>query len=229
MADNTVLPTGAGGDTIASDDIGGVKFQRIKLVHGVDGVNAGDVADTNPLPVTLRSDTEAYTVFIPASAAGANKVFFDLFNATGSGKTMKVKSIRAIKDGSVAVTGVVSVKLYLTRTTAIGTGGTAAVENGATLTAPAITEHDTNSPALPAQITARAAPTGGATAGAVISERHIMPEETNASTYDRVEFLLPEGVDVQPIIVRENQGIRVVQGAVASVGNIGFSITFELD
>ncbi len=229
MADNTTIPTGVGGDTIATDDIGGVKFQRVKLIHGADGVNAGDVAETNPLPVTIRSDTESYTVFIPPSAAGANKVFFDLFNATGSAKIMKVKSVRAIKDGSVAVVGVVSVKLYLTRTTAVGAGGTAAVENGASLTVPAISQHDTNSPALPAQVTARAAPTGGAAAGAVIAERHIMPEETNASTYDRVEFLLPEGVDVQPIVVRENQGIRVVQGAVASVGNIGFSVTFKLE
>lgn len=52
MADNTVLPVGSGGDTIATDDIGGVKFQRVKLIHGADGVNAGDVASGNPLPIT---------------------------------------------------------------------------------------------------------------------------------------------------------------------------------
>lgn len=51
MADNTTLNTGTGGDVIASDDIAGVKFQRVKLVHGADGVNDGDVADGNPLPV----------------------------------------------------------------------------------------------------------------------------------------------------------------------------------
>ena len=51
MADNTTLNTGTGGDVIASDDIGGVKFQRVKLIHGIDGVNSGDVAETNPLPV----------------------------------------------------------------------------------------------------------------------------------------------------------------------------------
>lgn len=51
MADNTVLNTGTGGDTIASDDIGGVKFQRVKLIHGADGTNDGDIASGNPLPV----------------------------------------------------------------------------------------------------------------------------------------------------------------------------------
>lgn len=51
MADNTELNPGVGGDVYASDDIAGIKFQRVKLVHGIDGVNAGDVAATNPFPV----------------------------------------------------------------------------------------------------------------------------------------------------------------------------------
>lgn len=50
MADNTTLNTMTGGDTIATDEIAGAKFQRIKLIHGADGVNDGDVAKTNPLP-----------------------------------------------------------------------------------------------------------------------------------------------------------------------------------
>src|SRR5438093_1422647 len=51
MADNTTLNTGTGGDVVASDDIGGVKFPRVKLVYGADGVNAGDVASNNGLPI----------------------------------------------------------------------------------------------------------------------------------------------------------------------------------
>ena len=53
MPDNTILNTGAGGDTIASDDIGGVKFQRVKIVEGADGINDGDVSASNPLPVEI--------------------------------------------------------------------------------------------------------------------------------------------------------------------------------
>lgn len=64
MADNTTLNVGSSGDVIASDDIGGIKFQRVKLVHGADGVNDGDVSRSNPLPTVpafgTRSDT--YTV-----------------------------------------------------------------------------------------------------------------------------------------------------------------------
>lgn len=73
MADNTTLNTGTGGDVIASDDISGVKFQRVKLIHGADGTNDGDTSKTNPFPVlplglpktikvdvTRPADTTAY-------------------------------------------------------------------------------------------------------------------------------------------------------------------------
>ncbi len=50
MADNTILNLGAGGDTIATDDIGGgVKVQRVKLQFGLNGV-ATDVSATDPCP-----------------------------------------------------------------------------------------------------------------------------------------------------------------------------------
>ncbi len=53
MADNTQLPISTtNGDVIAADDIGGVKYQRVKLIKGADGVNDGDISDTNPLPVS---------------------------------------------------------------------------------------------------------------------------------------------------------------------------------
>ena len=59
MADNTVLNVGAGGDTVASDDIGGVKHQRVKLVHGNDGFNDGDASSSNPLPVDVGAAIRA--------------------------------------------------------------------------------------------------------------------------------------------------------------------------
>ena len=61
MADNSVLNAGAGGDTYASDDIGGVKFQRVKLIEGADGVNDGDISSANPLPTEQIGATPAGT------------------------------------------------------------------------------------------------------------------------------------------------------------------------
>ncbi len=51
MADNVELDAGAGGATVGADDITGVHYQRVKLIHGADGSNDGDVASANPLPV----------------------------------------------------------------------------------------------------------------------------------------------------------------------------------
>jgi hypothetical protein len=51
LADNVILPPGGGGDTIAADDVGGAKYQRIKLTTGADGVAGGDVTNANPMPM----------------------------------------------------------------------------------------------------------------------------------------------------------------------------------
>lgn len=70
MADNTSLNTGAGGDLIATDDIGGVKYQRVKIAIGADGVNDGDISAANPLPVQI-TDTSRTELRFYATAAAA--------------------------------------------------------------------------------------------------------------------------------------------------------------
>lgn len=212
QANDSILVTPGTGATVATHLANAKEHQVV-----VEADDTGHIKGTVP----------TYRLFIPAGAAGASKVYFDLFNATGSGLTLRVLSVRAIKDGSVAVTGALSVKLYLTRTTAVGTGGTAATLEGTSLTAATISEMDPANAALNANVTARLAPTAGATAGAVICERHIFTEETTAANYDPVEFLNPNTDDIQPLIVPANTGIRIVQGTVASVGNIGFDVLFE--
>lgn len=157
-----------------------------------------------------------WSLFVPSQAVGASTVFFDLWNGSESERTLT--SLTAVKDGSVAVSGVVAVQLYLTRTTAVGTGGTEATEEGTALGAATLTKLQFR--ALPSGISARRTPTGGATAGAVVCERQIFTEETNAADYEGIEFL------TSALIVPAGTGIRVVQGSVASVGNIGFGATF---
>lgn len=48
MVDNVSITEGSG-TQIAADDVGGVKYQRIKVSTGEDGV-ANDVSSANPLP-----------------------------------------------------------------------------------------------------------------------------------------------------------------------------------
>lgn len=76
MADNTTLNSMTGGDTIGADDITSVKYQRIKLIHGADGVNDGDVSSVNPLPINYTKsatviDTTTVLLGIGASYTSA--------------------------------------------------------------------------------------------------------------------------------------------------------------
>ncbi len=50
MVDNVAVTAGAG-TTIATDDVGGVQYQRVKVTWGADGT-ANDANATTPLPVT---------------------------------------------------------------------------------------------------------------------------------------------------------------------------------
>lgn len=55
MADNVSITAGSG-TTIASDDIGGVQYQRVKPTWGADGT-ANDVNATTPLPIQFAPVT----------------------------------------------------------------------------------------------------------------------------------------------------------------------------
>lgn len=52
MADNVAITAGTG-TSIATDDIGGIHFQRVKLALGGDGVDDGFVTAGTPLPVAV--------------------------------------------------------------------------------------------------------------------------------------------------------------------------------
>ena len=64
MADNITLNAGSGGDVTGADDISSVKYPRVKLIHGADGTNDGDVSTANPFPVrVLGSAADGLTIF----------------------------------------------------------------------------------------------------------------------------------------------------------------------
>lgn len=213
QANDSVPVTPGTGATIATHLANGKKHQVVM------------VADEFGI---IKGSASTYRLIVNGSAVGANKVHCDLFNADAA-LLVKIVSAKVLPDIDTAVTGVVSAEISLTRTTAVGTGGTAATLDSTSLTAPTIVELDTANAALDADITARAAPAGGATAGALLGTRHIFTEETNAgaalAAMLGAEFVLsPE----YPIVLRQNQGVRFVQGAVASVGTLNFEITFEV-
>lgn len=83
MVDNTRLPLGTeDGDIYASDDVAGVKYQRIKVTLGADGANDGDVSSANPIPVKQGVhviDEDTTTTALLASTSWTSK-WFDAAN-----------------------------------------------------------------------------------------------------------------------------------------------------
>lgn len=98
MADNVPITAGSG-TSIASDDISSVQYQRIKLIHGADGTNDGDVAHTNPLPVESTRSlqriavqsgglTTSVTAYTAGDQVGTQFTFADAARASGGTGTI---------------------------------------------------------------------------------------------------------------------------------------------
>lgn len=116
MADTIQLNSGAGGAVLATDDIGGVHYQRVKLTEGPDG-SATDVSASNPLPVDIIAqlpagsnnigDVGVLTVPAPLNVVGGG------LEATALRVTLASDStgVLSIDDngGSLTVDGTVSV------------------------------------------------------------------------------------------------------------------------
>lgn len=65
MPDNVAITAGAG-TSIATDDIGGVNYQRVKPAWGVDGV-AVDVSESAPLPVADSAAEHLLSLMLAAT------------------------------------------------------------------------------------------------------------------------------------------------------------------
>lgn len=107
MADNVTLNAGTGGDVIAADDISSAKYQRVKLIQGVDGTNDGDTSYTLPYPVRCRMVTVQTDVTRPAdtSVYAASDCISDSTSAPTSGGFTLSNVVRA-SGGSGIITDV---------------------------------------------------------------------------------------------------------------------------
>jgi hypothetical protein len=215
LANDSILVTPGSGATMATHTVGGKEHQVVMLAD-----DSGHLQQTVP----------TYNWWVPWQAVGANKLMGDIFNASGSGKILEVRGVWGIPKNDVAVTGVLGVEIGIYRTSAIGTGGSAHTYNGGTAsTSHVITPWDSNNVAPPAQVTARAAPTGGATISALWWPQFAFTEETNAASYiSGYTNLIPVGTVNQRLTLNEGQGMLIKQGAVASVGSLGFLTLFTL-
>lgn len=182
----------------------------------------------------IHGSAEAWSVYLGPRATTTTAIdYVEIFNASGSGKLIRLRGIYAIIINTAASALTTSYTFDVFRTSAVGTGGTAAAASATKPAAGAATIYpwDTSNTALPAQITARALATGGATASQFLFDMSLYAEETQPTTMIGASFnWLPEMPRAQAYMIREGQGVKIRQlTATASTGvAFGFLITFSV-
>jgi len=198
-ANDSILVTPGSGATVATHTVGSKEHQVVVLA-----TDSGNLYSTAP--------TYVYSTGNQANAAASRTTHLDLFNATGSGVIVEVWGIYIIPT-LTAVSGV-GMTWEIAWSSTVGTGGT--TKAGVLV--------DKNNAAISGSVTCRSKPTGGATIGDVILWPNTSSEETNnyatsASVLNHVAWILGGAGPLQPIVIRENQGIKIDQTTNSSVGS----------
>lgn len=117
MADNTTLNAGSGGDVIATDDIGGVKHQQVKIEWGTDGTATPVASGASAIPIqdggnSITIDgTVSVSGQITAGTAGTAST--DVVSVQG------ITGMTAVKVDGSAVTQPVSGTVSITANSAV--------------------------------------------------------------------------------------------------------------
>lgn len=192
-------------------------------------------------PVEIPADVDghilgslpAYVLYqAPRATTTTVTDYFDIFNGAGSGKLVRIRGLWSIVDVAVAVALTRSIVFDVFRTNSVGTGGTAIPYKSASKPAAGagtIWPLDTGNANLPAQITSRALPTGGAAAAEFLFDVPILAEETQpAGMLGQGINLIPELPHDQPLELQEGQGFKVRQNTNVAGANYGWLCTMTL-
>ena len=155
-----------------------------------------------------------------ASAIGAtfanNKSMLGIFNGAGSGQILRVYRVWVLNNQTAAVTGVLTT--WTLRRTSAQSGGTAITP----------TKHDTLSASMPAQVLVATGPTATLTSDVAFRAWVWSNDEpaVSSATSDEFECIVPLNCvwdstgssDIEPITLREGQGISVHHSGSSAVG-----------
>lgn len=118
MADNTQLDAGSGGDVIATDDISGVKHQRVKLEFGGDGV-ATEIDHRDALPTIDLATSAAFALDSDLLTWNANGYSDDI---NGTAETFWSAGAGSWQDSPNTTAETINVASTDANDTAAGTG-----------------------------------------------------------------------------------------------------------
>lgn len=172
-----------------------------------------------------------YRALIPDQAVGTDLDYFSIFNgsAVSNGHTevkVIVAAVKVIVAGDTTSGAAVGINLHLHKTTAIGTGGTLFTRDGTANTAATFTSLVGSTTGLPANLTGRYIPTGGATVGIWLSQVSVFTEETGVGGTYLEKWL--HHYESEAIVLNPGQGLLVKQGSVAGDGDVGFIVEFGI-
>ena len=209
QANDSILVTPGSGATVATHLAASKEHQVVMVAD-----KSGHVYGSKDTYIAYTGNT--------AHVAAARTTLIDLFNASGSGKVVCVRGIYIIP-ALVAVTGV-GQTYEVIRTSAVGTGGT-------TITPQPM---DSTNGSIPAQVTARTKPTGGATTAITWqlvngSSEETVPYAAMASYLNHVPLANQLGPAQNCLMLNEGQGIKVDQTTNSAVGNVNIMLVFTLE
>lgn len=156
---------------------------------------------------------------------GNAKHMLSLFNGSGSGRILRVKRIWVLNNQTAGVTGVLTT--WAIRRTSAQSSGTSVTP----------TKHDTSSSALVAQVLCATGATVTNTGDVQLRTFVWSNDEPSASTgtSDEFECLVPLNcqwdsatgdTDIEPIVLREGQGVTVQHSGSSAVGIADIFIEF---
>lgn len=187
LANDSVIVEPAGTGATVATHLAGGKEHEVVMIAGPDG--------------HLQDSFPTFYYWSTFIAGAQNRKTIDVFNATGSGVKVIVRKMFIQSDMATAVH--VAQRWDIDRSSTIGTGGTL-------LTA---TKADSTNANPPAGVTSRAGPTGGATkSGGTLFSIGLNAEETlPAAAIQGMINWIPEGPNIQELILRENEGFYAIQ------------------
>lgn len=194
-------------------DSTGKKLRTRERVIGADTVHDQGVFQTAP---------PTYYAVADAVTFANNKHMISIFNATGSGVFLNVQKLFLINTQLTAVTGVM-LRMNVARITAVHSAGTLVTPVSA----------DSANAALPAEVTVRTGAT--ATAGTLLFPIAMNNDEVGATqAFPGTPLLaglnwIPEGNEIQPYRLREDQGLTIQCVTNTTVGQFAFMVVFTVE
>ncbi len=170
---------------------------------------------------------QTYTASFLGVAFGNNKSMGAIFNGAGSGRIVRVKRVWLLNNQTAGVTGVLTT--FTLRRSSAQSAGTAVTP----------TKHDTTSENMPAQVAVATGGTVTLTGDVAFRQLVWSNDEPAASsgTSDEFETLVPLNcifdaatgdADIEPIVLREGQGLDVRHSGSSTVGVCDIFIEFTL-